>query len=197
MESTKDIEKGVEEKRAHFGESQKIKVEPGLFAKTAKKDDSIVITHPDGRAAIHTADGAWIDLDFRSPEERNSLFFNYVSDERELKSLPSKGIKDTIIDFLVTVWPLTLLLAIGILVLPAHGLSWLLDECTTLSDKKCTEYACWLTVAFWLLIVAGIFFHKWIKKTGRQYKTFILEPIRYLRTLFRRLEKATRPPENC
>ena len=143
------------------------------------------------RAALDTRDKAWERM------QNHTKPLIAKTDERELKSLPSKGIKDTIIDFLVTVWPLTLFLAIGILVLPVHGLSWLLDECTRLSDKKCTEYASWLTVAFWLLIVAGIFFHKWIKKTGRQYKTFILEPIRYLRTLFRRLEKATRPPENC
>ena len=183
--------------RTFFQKGKNIELDTNKTTIPTKGDGSTVITHSDGRVAIHTKDGAWIDLDFRSPEERSSLLYNYVSDERELKSLPSKGIKDTIIDFLVTVWPLTLFLAIGILVLPVHGLSWLLDECTRLSDKKCTEYASWLTVAFWLLIVVGFFFHKWMRKTGRQYKTLIIVPIRYIRTLFRRLEKATRPPENC
>ena len=178
--------------RPFFQKDQNIKLDTNKTTIPKKGDGSTVIRHPDGRVAIHTKDGAWIDLDFRTPEERDPLFFNYTPKGRILEP-PPRCIKDTIVDILISFWPLTILLALGVLVLPIHGISWILDESTRLSDEKCIEYASWLTVAFWFLIVAGFFFHKWMRKTRRPYKSLVIEPIRALRRLLRRLEESTRP----
>ena len=48
---------------------------------------------------------------------------------------------------------------------------------------------------FWIVIACTLASIPWIKL--KPSHNWIFAPIRYLRTLFRRLEKATRPPENC
>lgn len=100
---------------------------------------------------------------------------------------------DHLFAFFLHAWPLTLLLIAGILLLPSHAISWALQEYRDIPRDKSIEYSIWLTVALWLIVVAGFFFHKWMKKTGRPYKSLLIEPIRAFRRLLRRLEKSTRP----
>lgn len=102
---------------------------------------------------------------------------------------------DHLLELLISIWPVTLLLIGFILLLPAHGIGWILRECWYIPDDKSTEYSVWITVTLELIVVAGFFFHKWMKKTGRSYKALLIGPIRFIRTLLRRLEMATRPKE--
>lgn len=159
-----------------------------------QKDGSVFIQHPNGRAALHTKDGAWIDFDFRSPEERLDPYANYLSSSRNVDCAPPpQTFKDKLIDFLIEAWPITILLVIAILVLPLHGISLILDECTRLSDDECLECAGWITAGFWLTVALGFILNKCLKKKGLSYKTLILSSIRALRRLLRRLEESTRP----
>ena len=159
-----------------------------------RRDGSVFISHPNGRAALHTKDGAWIDFDFRSPEERLDPYANYLSSSRNVDCAPPpQTFKDKLIDFLIEAWPITILLVIAILVLPLHGISLILDECTRLSDDECLECAGWITAGFWLTVALGFILNKCLKKKGLSYKTLILSSIRALRRLLRRLEESTRP----
>ena len=51
------------------------------------------------------------------------------------------------------------------------------------------------STAFWILLAYILASIPWIKL--KPSRNWLLAPIRYIRTLFRRHEKATRPPENC
>ena len=180
--------------RTFFQKGKNIELDTNKTTIPTKGDGSTVITHSDGRVAIHTKDGAWIDLDFRSPEERLDPYANYLSSSRNVDCAPPpQTFKDKLIDFLIEAWPITRLLVIAILVLPLHGISLILDECTRLSDDECLECAGWITASFWLTVALGFILNKCLKKKGLSYKTLILSSIRALRRLLRRLEESTRP----
>ena len=176
--------------RPYFQKRQNIKLNSNRITTPSKEDGSIVITHPDGRAAIHTKDGAWIDLDFRTPEERDPLFYNNSAKENILDSCikinNSPSIFYELLElFVVFIAHVGYILAMFAFVLPYILLadlfhSWILSILAG--------------TAFWILFAYILVSIPWIKL--KPSRNWLFAPIRYIRTLFHRLEKATRPPEN-
>ena len=124
-----------------------------------------------------------------------TAFDSHVESQRKEPVIgpPHLHFVDHLFGFFLHAWPLTLLLIAGVLLLPSHAINWALQKYKVIPSDKSIEYSIWLTIALWLIVVAGFFFHKWMRKTGRPYKSLVIEPIRALRRLLRRLEESTRP----
>lgn len=98
------------------------------------------------------------------------------------------GVVDVFLHIAYFLSPLLAFLVLIVLCLPYALFEWLLEVRHGFSFA-----ALGLTVAFWILLFVCLSVTPW--KKLRPNREWLLAPIRYLRSQFRRLEKATRPLE--